>query len=131
MRRHVALRLALLALAGGLGAPALAQPAAPAASPAEPWRAPVDQPGTQAADNKARISSGAAAVAPSPAEQREAKALAGAIFATPAAAQKAADKAAPEQPLSDLAEVQPRPEWARHKPGVDLGGRGVRVQTPF
>jgi hypothetical protein len=124
MRATVA-SLVVFALAAA--APALAQ--APAQNRAEPWRGPSDQPGTRAADNRARVTSDAAATQPTAAEQREARALASAIFAKPGAAQRAAEKAAPETP-PDYADLPAKPEWAgagELKPG----GRGVKVTQPF
>jgi hypothetical protein len=127
MRMRLIACVALAALIGGLAAPAAAQSTAP--NRAEPWRGPSDPPGTRAADNRARVTSDASATAPTPAEQREARNLAAAIFAKPGAGQAAAEKAAPEA-TTDLAEVQARPEWT-NPPGLAPGGRGVKVTAPF
>ena len=119
MARAAAIVLLLLVVA----APAAAQPQE------EPWRPPID-PSSQVTANRDRTTSGPAATAPSPAEQREARVLAGAVFAKPAAAERAADKAAPVvEP--DLGQVQPKPEWTSQSGGVGIGGKGVQVKTPF
>jgi hypothetical protein len=127
MRMRSIACLTLAALACGLAAPAGAQSTAP--NRAEPWRGPSDAPGMKAAENRARVTSDASATAPTPAEQREARNLAAAIFAKPGAAQAAAEKAAPDA-TPDYAEVQPRPEWTTPT-GVVPGGRGVKVTAPF
>ena len=106
---------------------ASAAEAQPATNRAEPWRGPADLTTTRAADNKARVTSGETATAPSAAEQREARALAAAIFAKPAAGQRAADKASPDV-APDWAAVHPREEWTDK---VAPGGRGVKVTRPF
>jgi hypothetical protein len=110
-------------------APALAQPPdpVPRAERAEPWRVPAGQPYTTPAGNKARVTSDVTATEPSPAEQKEARALAAAVFAKPAAAQRAVDKVAPDA-APDWAAVQPREEWTDK---VAPGGRGVKVTAPF
>ena len=118
--------LALFALVAA-ASPALAQ--LQTQNRAEPWRAPTDQPGSRPLDNRARVTSDASATEPSPAEQRQARLLAAALFAKPGAAQRAADKAAPAVP-PDYAEVQPKPEWT-DTAGVAPGGRGVKVTRPF
>jgi hypothetical protein len=109
-------------------APAWAQ--APAQNRAEPWRGPYDPEATQASANRARTTSGPAAVQPTAAEQKAARALAAAIFAKPAAGQRAAENAAPDV-APDGATVAPRPEWTEPPPGVAPGGRGVRISKPF
>jgi hypothetical protein len=101
-----------------------------AESRAEPWRAPVDQTGSQVSDNKDRTTSGEGATQPSAAEQRAARNLASAVFAKAGAAQRAAEKAAPEQ-TPDLGAVQPKPEWTGDKSGVGVGGKGVEIKQPF
>ncbi len=68
------------------------------------------------------------ATAPSPQEQRETRSLAAAVFAKPAAAARAADKAAPPQP--DLNIVQAKPEWST-KEGLQVGDKGVEFKSPF
>ena len=91
----------------------------------EPWRTPVDA----ATPNRAHVTSSEAATAPSASEKREAKALAVAVFAKPAAAQRAADKVetATTQAISP---ADPKPEWVA-KDGVGFGGKGMQVTTPF
>jgi hypothetical protein len=122
MRAQVAILAAFL-----LSASAAA--AQPATNRAEPWRTPADQPGTRAAENRARVTSDTSATGPSPAEQKEARALAAAVFAKPAAAQRAVDKVAPEA-APEWAAVQPKAEWS-DKGELVPGGRGVKVTTPF
>ena len=90
----------------------------------EPWRARVQD----APAGRAHVTSSAAATAPTAKEQREARVLATAVFAKPAAAQRAADKVAP--PAPDLAQVQPKAEWTQHD-GPQVGGDGLKVSTPF
>jgi len=126
MRLRLVSCLALVALLGA-GPGRAQQPTGP--SRAEPWRGPSDQPGTQPSDNRARITSGEAATQPSAAELREARALAAAIFAKPAAAQRAADNTGPPPP-PDWAAVQPRAEWT-DKAEVAPGGRGMKLTAPF
>src|SRR3982751_1802565 len=106
--------IVVTALFLAIASQAAAQPYGQTESRAEPWRAPVDQPGTHAAENRAHTTSRPAASAPPPPEQREARALAGAVFAKPAAAHRAAEKAAPPQD-PELAAVQPKPEWSDDK----------------
>lgn len=117
----------ILAAAAAIAAPALAQ-----TSPnrAEPWRGPSDQPGTRAVDNRARVTSDETATQPTAAEQHEARALAAAVFAKPAAGQRAADNVAPVA-APDLAEAQPKTEWVDKTTGIVPGGRGLKVTKPF
>ncbi|HEY0435448.1 MAG TPA: hypothetical protein VGC92_02335 [Phenylobacterium sp.] len=101
-----------------------------AASPApaqvtEPWRTPTDEP----VANRARVTSSPDAAKASPAEQRQAKALAVAVFAKPAAAKKAADKVAADNAPA-IPPAEPNPDWVA-KDGVGFGGKGVQVKTPF
>jgi|SRR5579859_3285154 len=76
-----------------------------------------------------QVTSDLDATAPTPAEQHETRALAAAIFAKPAAAARAADKAtAASEP--DLNVVQAKPEWAA-RDGVLIGGKGLAFKSPF
>lgn len=64
----------------------------------------------------------------SPEERRETRTLAAAVFAKPAAATRAADKAsAAVQP--DLSAVQPKENWANSGPHIHK--KGVQVTAPF
>ena len=96
-----------------------------AAQVTEPWRTPTDEP----VASRAHVTSSEAATAPSPAEQRQAKALAVAVFAKPAAARKAAEKVA-EANAPAIPPAEPKPEWVA-KDGVGFGGKGMQVKTPF
>ncbi len=117
---HIAARLSIFAGLSGLafvvGWPAAAQVV-------EPWRSPAPP-----SAGRAQVTSGVDATAPTAGEQRQARALATAIFAKPAAAARAADKAAP--PTPGLAAVQPKPEWSQ-KDGPQVGGDGLTVSRPF
>jgi hypothetical protein len=124
MRAEVAI-LAIFAM--GASTPAWSQ-AAPNYR-AEPWRGPADLPGTKAGDNRARVTSDEAATQPTPAEQNEARALAAAVFAKPAAAKLAADNVAPAA-APDWSTVTPRAEWTS-PPGFAPGGKGVKITSPF
>jgi len=112
-------------------APAFAQPppAPPPEEHAEPWRGPTDQPGMKAAENRARVTSDVAAAGPSASEQKEARALAAAVFAKPAAGQRAADKVGPDA-TPEWAVPPPRSE-ATEKAEIAPGGRGVKLTKPF
>jgi hypothetical protein len=70
------------------------------------------------------------ATAPTAEEQRETRALASAVFAKPAAAARAADKAAPVTTPDLASPVQPKPEWSA-KDGVQIGGKGLQIKSPF
>ena len=70
------------------------------------------------------------ASAPTPAEQRETRALAGAVFAKPAAAARAADKAVAATQPDLTPPVQPKPEWA-NKDAVQVTGKGLEIKSPF
>jgi hypothetical protein len=126
MRLRLVPSLALIALLAA--APAVAQPPPP--NRAEPWRGPLDPPGTQPSTNRARVSSGEGAAQPTAAEQRQARTLAAAVFATPAAAHQAADNTAPEA-TPDWAAAQPRAEWTDKTTGIVPGGRGMKITAPF
>jgi hypothetical protein len=114
--------LALTAVAG----PTLAQPPNQDRDPdhVEGWRAPEPPPG-----KPRTATSNISATEPTPAEQREARKLANAIFDAPAAGQRAADKAAPPT-AANVPPAQPKAEWlADDKLGP--GGQGLQVKTPF
>ena len=112
--------LLILAQAG----PAPAQVDPQTAVRAEPWH---DPNGTTAKPKTA--TSSPSATEPNAAEQRETRKLAGAIFAKPGAAARAADKAAPPN-TADIPPAQPKPEWLASD-GLRPGGEGVQVKTPF
>jgi hypothetical protein len=114
--------LAALVAAGTMAA--IAAPAA-AQQAVEPWRTPIDE----TAPNRAHVTSSEAATAPSASEKRDAKALAVAVFAKPAAAQRAADKVETAN-TQVIAPSDPKPEWVA-KDGVGFGGKGMKVTTPF
>jgi len=109
--------LAAIALVAAVGFPAAAQVG------------PAPDPTAQSLANRARVTSSITATAPTPAEQREARSLVTAIFAKPAAAQRAADKAAPQTPPN--LETSPKPEWTTSRNGLGLGGKGVQFKAPF
>ena len=98
--------------------PALAQSTDPFAKPVE---GPPPKP--------RNATSSLGATAPSPAELHDARTLATAIFARPAAAKAAADKvtAAAE---ADLPPPEPKADWAPPE-GIQLGGKGLQIKTPF
>ena len=76
-----------------------------------------------------KVTSTEAAQTPTTAEQRDARKLASAVFAKPAAVQRAAEKAdAANQP--DLNKVEPKPEWTAPT-GPLIGGKGLEIKTPF
>ena len=117
-----AFAVAVMAAAG----PALAQQPSEQRDPdhVETWRSPEPPPG-----KPRTATSSLSATAPTDAEQREARKLATAIFAAPAAGQRAADKAAPPS-AANVPAAPPKPEWlAEDKVGP--GGEGLQVKTPF
>lgn len=89
----------------------------------EPWRAPASEPATT------RATSSLEATQATESDQRQARTLATAIFARPAAAQRAGDKvdAAHKPPVPP---AQPRAEWLSDE-GLHFGGRGLELTTPF
>lgn len=106
-------------------ATALAAAAPAAAQPIEPWRTVT----YEAAPNRAHVTSSEDATKPSASEQRQARTLAVAVFAKPAAAQRAAEKVdAANAPA--IAPAEPKPEWLA-KDGLQFGGKGMKVTTPF
>src|SRR5258708_39033807 len=116
-------RIALLRSAAALAA-ALAVATPAAAQVFEPKRTPTDE----GAPNRAHVTSDLDATKPSPSEQREARALAVAVFAKPAAAQRAADKVA-EANGPPIPPAEPKPEWVA-KDGLQVGGKGMKITTP-
>ena len=92
---------------------------------AEPWRSPSEQ----AAPDRTRVTSSEDASKASPNEQRLARDLAVAVFDKPAAAKRAADKATKANPIA-ITPADPKPEWLA-KDGVQIGGGGMKVTTPF
>jgi hypothetical protein len=119
-------RIALLWFSAALLAAMASAVAAPVAAQVfTSQRTPTDA----GAPNRAKVTSGPDAVKPSPSEQREARALAVAVFAKPAAAQRAAQKVA-EANAPVIAPAEPKPEWVA-KDGVQVGGKGMKITTPF
>jgi hypothetical protein len=120
---HRVLVALVAAVAMTAGGPAAAQSAQPAQPPAH--RTPIDE----APPNRSPVTSGERVAKPaSAADQREAKALATAVFGKPAAAHKAAKKAEVDTPLP-VAPIEPKPEWADK--GLRPGGKGVKATKPF
>ncbi len=70
------------------------------------------------------------ATEPTPAEQRETRTLAGAVFAKPAAAARAGDKAVAATQPDLTPHVQPKPEWT-NKDGVQVTDKGLEFKSPF
>ena len=76
-----------------------------------------------------KATSSLGATAPTAAETKEVKALTAAVFAKPAAAARAVDKATTDsQP--DFAVTIPKPE-SPLPDGFRPGGKGVEIKTPF
>jgi hypothetical protein len=123
-------RIVLFALIVAVGAPVAAPAAAQvpqSAMPTQPpgFRTPIDE----AAPNRKPVTSGEPTARPaSPAEQREAKALAVAVFAKPAAAKKAVEKVE-DANAPPIAPAEPKPEWVDK--GLQVGGKGLQVTKPF
>ena len=119
------LGLAVAAAVMAAAAPALAQLGDPRADErVEPWRNPEPPPG-----KPRNATSSTSATEPTAAEQREARKLATAIFAAPAAGQRAADKVAPPS-AAKVPPASPKAEWLAEEK-VGPGGEGVQVKTPF
>jgi hypothetical protein len=97
-----------------------------AADDVEPWHAPEHAPPAPHATSSLDATKTTAATLT---QQRETRTLATAVFAKPAAAQRAADKAAAayEPPIAPAA---PKPEWLTED-GVHFGGKGLELTTPF
>lgn len=92
----------------------------------EPWRTPShDAPPPHATSSLDATKTTAATLT----QQRETRTLATAVFATPAAAQRAADKAAAayEPPIAPAA---PKAEWL-NEDSVHFGGRFLELTAPF
>jgi hypothetical protein len=123
-------RLATAALTAAILAahalPAFAQASSAQNSPsqANTWRSPDSAP---VAPRKP-VTSSLEATAPTPAEQREARTLAAALFARPAAAAAAADKAVPITE-AEAAPLERKPEWDNK--GLQFGGKGLLFKSPF
>jgi hypothetical protein len=125
MRRVIL--FALIVAAATLGAVSVAAQVPQSAMPTQPpgFRTPTDE----AAPNRKPVTSGDSTAKPaSPAEQREAKALAVAVFAKPAAAKKAAEKVE-DANAPAIAPAEPKPEWVDK--GLQVGGKGLQVTKPF
>jgi hypothetical protein len=125
VRRSGSLALALAVAVMAAAGPVLAQPSPDARLERQvgPWTPapPAEKPRT--------ATSSAEATEPTASEQREARKLATAIFAAPAAGQRAADKAAPPS-TANVPPAQPKPEWLAED-GVRPGGEGLQVKAPF
>ncbi len=119
------LALALAVAVMAASAPALAQPNPEVRPDSQvgPYRSP------PLPAKPRNVTSSAEATAPTATEQREARKLATAIFAAPAAGQRAADKAAPPS-TADVPPAQPKPEWLVED-GVHAGGEVLQVKAPF
>ena len=89
----------------------------------EPWRAPSYTPPTP------HVTSSLDATKPPAPDQHQVRTLATAVFAKPAAAQRAADKAAAaaEPPI---APAPPKTEWLQED-GLHSGGEGLLLSAPF
>jgi outer membrane PBP1 activator LpoA protein len=84
-------------------------------------------------DDKPRATSDLSAAtqtATTPAQQRDARVLATAVFAAPAAKAKAAQKL-DDANHPELSAIPTKPEWTEPPGGVGLGGKGVQIKTPF
>jgi hypothetical protein len=111
-------------MAAILAAQALPATAQVRPSIADTWRSPNAAPVAP----RPQVTSSLEATDPTPAEQREARALAAALFARPAAAAAAADKAVPIT-QADATPVEAKPEWENK--GLQFGGRGLQLKSPF
>jgi hypothetical protein len=97
----------------------------PAAAQIEPGLPLSDQP----LPVPPKVTSTEAAQTATAAEQRDARKLATAVFAKPAAAARAAEKVdAANQP--DLSKIEPKPEWSVPA-GPQISGKGLQIKTPF
>jgi hypothetical protein len=99
--------------------------ATPAAAQVETW---IEQTSDTSIES-APVTSMASAIEPTAIEQRAARAFAAVVFASPAAAMRAGEKAeAAMQP--DLAAVQPKPKWVADA-RLRVTGDGVQVKATF
>jgi hypothetical protein len=116
----------MAALLAAHALPAFAQASASqtGASQANTWRSPDAAP----VPPRKPVTSSLGATAPTPAEQRQARTLAAALFARPAAAAAAVDKAVPIT-QADATPVEPKPEWENK--GLRFGGKGLLFKSPF
>jgi hypothetical protein len=110
--------LAAAATLAACALPAVAQVAGPGA-PAAEVPLPV-----------AHATSSLEVTAATPAEQRETRLLATAVFTTPAAAAHAAEKAAAAIQPDLTPAVHLKPEWSAGKRPL-VGGRGMKLTAPF
>jgi hypothetical protein len=122
--RHAAFAAAAMLLS--MGTIAHAQDQRRASVDVEPWHAPAQAPIPPHATSSLDATTTTAATLT---QQRETRTLATAVFAKPAAAQRAADKAAAayEPPIAPAA---PKAEWLAED-GVHFGGKGLELTTPF
>ncbi len=88
------------------------------------------QPTLERAPPKPRATSDLDATSPGPAEQREIRTLAGAVFAKPAAAARAGDRAVDAARPDHGQPVRRKPEWTNEN-GVRLSGKGLEFKSPF
>lgn len=122
--KSVHVHRAAIAAAILLGAAASAHAQLPKDSMAgEPWRAPSYTPPTP------HVTSSLDATKPPAPDQRQVRTLATALFAKPAAAQRAADKAAAAGEPS-IPPAPPKAEWLQDD-GLHHGGDGLEVSAPF
>lgn len=110
-------RFALAAMLGLSALPAFAQNTDPFSRPVE---------GAPPKPRTATSSLGA--TAPSPTELHDARTLATAVFARPAAAKAAADKVTAAA-QANVPPPQPKSDWTPE--GVQLGGKGLEIKAPF
>jgi hypothetical protein len=110
-------RLALAAMLGMSALPAIAQSTDP-----------FDHPVEGAPPKPRNATSSLQATAPTPTEVHDARSLATAVFSRPAAAKAAADKVTAAAQV-DVPPLQPKPEWSPD--GVQVGGKGLQIKTPF
>jgi hypothetical protein len=92
----------------------------------EPWHAPAQDPIPPHATSSLDATTTTAATLT---QQRETRTLATAVFAKPAAAQRAADKAAAAY-APPIAPAAPKAEWLTED-GIHFGGKGLELTTPF
>jgi hypothetical protein len=123
--RHVA--FAAVAMLLSAGSIAHAQDQRRADDNVESWHAPAQAPILPHATSSLDATTTTAATLT---QQRESRTLATAVFAKPAAAQRAADKAA-EAYEPAIAPAPPKTEWLSED-GVHLGGkRALTLTAPF
>jgi hypothetical protein len=118
--------LAATAIFFGVGATAHAQELRREAANVEPWHTPDHAPPPPHATSSLDATKAPVAT---PEQQRETRTLATAVFARPAAGQRAADKAA-EAYAPPIPPAEPKAEWLADE-GVHLRGKGLELSAPF